>query len=378
MTSKIFPKIIYYGFTFLLGIFLVFAMLFFSMYDVVPLKVVEHLKAGEYREAILPIVNYFNAELVVEQHFDNGSVIIYEAVRFGEDEDGKEDRTVLCVMYAGFLYDAKDYEVSFDEDSKSALLVDGRTVAMSDYNVSGKRDARAIYFELSTSLETISEIEFVDKNGDSYVKIKDANLKFDGKFFADAAPLIERYNEDNTANEELQRLREEFLSQSDSYAMGSDAEARKIVDIRTAIVVVVYFVCVYVLADFLFGNYYIIKFFRWFIYDVCKAKSKNKQKPKDEIFGRDYYCQVTMSLDLEAVPDFCESVQVRYTNSDEEIAFILLKENDYTATNRIKAGVYVNPFIDMNRDYAPVNLPDNLEVEGYRMNVKIKIIKREV
>lgn len=385
--AKIFPKIIYYVFTFLLGIFLVFTMPYFLMYDIVPVKIVEHLQKGEWREAILPIANAFNSELALEKHFENGSVVIYEAVTYGTDEDGNEDRTKVRAIYAGFLFNADGYDVYATSDNQTKLLVDGRAVGLLDYDTNGDgvldTNANAqkgfIYFELDESFESISEIKFIDKNGSTFISVDNANLNFDGEFFADVAPLVEQYNKDFTEKEKLETLRNELQSKNASYSFGSDREARKLADTRSAIIIVVYFVVVYIVADFLLGERYILRFFRWFIYDVCKAKPKGKKvKQNGEIFGRDYYCQVTVSLDLEDLPDFNESVQVRYANTDVEVAFILLKENGYTATERVKAGVYVNPFIDINREYAPVDMPENLEVEGYRMNVKIKIIRREV
>ena len=84
-----------------------------------------------------------------------------------------------------------------------------------------------------------------------------------------------------------------------------------------------------------------------------------------------------MSLDVSEIEDFSESVQVRYTNTDSELTFELLKENNYTAIERVKAGTYVNAWIDLNRDFAPVDMPENLIVEGYKMSVTIKIIKRK-
>ena len=70
-------------------------------------------------------------------------------------------------------------------------------------------------------------------------------------------------------------------------------------------------------------------------------------------------------------------MEIKYTNSDAEVKFTLLKAENYTSVQRIKAGVYVNPYIDIDRNYAPVDLPDNLEVEGYRMDKTVKIVRRK-
>ena len=86
---------------------------------------------------------------------------------------------------------------------------------------------------------------------------------------------------------------------------------------------------------------------------------------------------VTLRLDVSEVPEFNGGVEIKYTNSDAEVKFTLLKEGNYTDTQRIKAGVYVNPFIDINRDYAPLDLPDNLEIDGFQVEKVVKIAKRQ-
>lgn len=383
--ANLFPKILYYICTFLLGIFLVFTMPYFFTADIVFQKTTEHLVNGEYFEAMQPMALYFNRNPVVVSRLDNGSVVVFEASTYGLDDEGREDRTKVRSFYVGFLYDAYDFKAGSTEERKSELLVadvggNTKTVELAVYNTDsyGRLNGYA-YFELDPIIQSIATLEFLDVDGNSRIKIDNVNLNFDGAFFADIAPLVEYYNSDRVEESQLKRLSDEFLSKDSNYAEFSEEEAKKIADTRSVIIIVAYFVIVYVIADFLLGGHYIIKFFRWFIYDVCKAKPKHRKvKPNEEIFGHDYYCQVTVSLDLADVPEFNESVQVKYTNTDVEIVFILLKENNYTATERVKAGIYVNPFIDMNREYAPVDLPDNLEVEGFKMDVKIKIIKREV
>ena len=140
--------------------------------------------------------------------------------------------------------------------------------------------------------------------------------------------------------------------------------------------IIIYFVAIYIIADFLLGTHYIIKFFKWFLFKVCKIP--HKEPASEDVFGHDYYSMVTLKLDLSEVPEFNGSVEIKYTAGGEEFVFSLLKAEDYTATVRMKAGVYVNPFIDIDRTYAPVDLPDNLIVEGYQTEITIKIVRREV
>ena len=181
-------------------------------------------------------------------------------------------------------------------------------------------------------------------------------------------------------SEKLEGLHDAFLAKSESYKISSTGVvANSKADTKAAIIVVAYFLCVYVIADFLLGHRFILRFFRWFLYKVCKVKPRQKKPPKrSEVFGNDYYCQVTFELDVTEIENFAESVQIRYTDSKgEEISFILLKQENYQATQRVKAGVYVNLWIDLNKtEYATQDLPEELFVEGYRKTFTVKILRR--
>ena len=425
----LFGKIIYYVFTFIIGLIIALGLpYYFYHFTVSPQFIAKSLNNGDYASAMVLVSNYFNKECVYQSEFDEGGgIVLFEAVNHFEKSVGNESDEVEGTLYksfVGFVYGASSYNVYGTVNNRTKLLLiteQGDTVEidMLDYDADGdgtpdgiatQTQNGFIIFELSekTVNSNISGVALLDKNGNEFWSSKDGseniNLTFDSAFFQEFDEFIPKYNslvesfhtatsdnDKSQINSELERMFTEFgnsISQNGSYVVVSqssedylrvDKELSKASNKKAIPIIVIYFVCIYVIGDFLLGSHYIIKFFRWFLYKVCKIKPKNKQKlKKEEIFGHDYYSSVTLSLDLESVPDFNESVQIKYTNTDVEIVFILLKENNYTATERIKAGTYVNPFIDMNRAYAPTNLPDNLEVEGYKMDVKIKIIKREV
>ena len=396
--GRIFAKIIYYIFTFLLGIMLAFTLPYFMYVATAMRNIPKWLHAGQYDNAMGLIDGFHNKQYVYQEDFEGGGIVLFEATTLSENSGDEEDKTVdgdkIFKSYAGFIYGVQDrYEVFATQNNSTKLIVtdlDGNTKPVEllsyDKNGDGSLDGVAtaeqndyIFLEFrQEEFGSIKSLSFLDKNGNVFFASRELSLDYSGKFFDDVDEFVAEYNRDYmSAN--LNKLSEKFLGKDDNYAINTYGDLKKKADTNAAIVVVVYFVCIYIIADFLLGNHYIIKFFRWFLYKVCKIEPKRKQKvDKSEVFGHDYFSSVTMSLDVESVPEFNGSVQVRYTNSDSEITFILLKENGYAATERIKAGTYVNPFVDMNRDYTLTNLPDNLEVEGFRMDVKIKIIKREV
>ena len=430
----LFGKIIYYVFTFIIGIIIALGLPnYFYHFTASPKFIATSLNNGDYASAMVLVSNYFNRQMVYQSEFESGGgIVLFEAVNHfekGADEETDRVEGTLYKSFVGFVYGTREtYNVYGTGGNRTKLLITTENgldidVDLLDYDADGDGTADGIatqtqngfiIFEVSEQMlqpasasaysSTISDMALIDRQGKEFWSAQGVNASFNSPFFGEFEEFIPQYNslvekyyvstlneEKTQINSELEQLFTNFgksLGQKGDYAVISadsedylrvDRELSKATNKKAIPIIIVYFVCIYIIGDFLLGSHYIIKFFRWFLYKVCKIKPKNKQKlKKSEIFGHDYYSSVTVSLDLESVPDFNESVQIKYTNSDAEVVFILLKENNYTATERIKAGTYVNPFIDMNRVYAPTNLPDNLEVEGYKVDIKIKIIKREV
>ncbi|MCH5151389.1 MAG: hypothetical protein J1F65_01875 [Clostridiales bacterium] len=421
--AGLFAKIIYYVFTFLIGILLALTLpnAFLELVES-PQFVVDSLEQGDLYSVMILTGNYFNKTPVCDVRFEEGGgIFLFEAVMPVRTEAEQEllhlESYALYKTYLGYIYGVQDsYDTYRTKTNDTKMLVNSsQEVQLLDSDVDGDgtldacataRDYGFIYFSIAEIDvgSSIRSIELIDASGDTF-KSLDVNLDFStSQFFVTVSSYVTEYNdllhqyneaktesERNSLDRQLENKYYSFKSeftQNENYVVvdkdneeyqATKALIAKPANVKASVVIVAYFVLIYIIGDFLLGSHYIIKFFRWFIYDVCKAKPKDRKKlKKSEVFGHDYYSSVTMSLDLTDLPDFNESVQVKYTNTDVEIVFILLKENNYTATERIKAGTYVNPFIDMNRQYAPVDLPDNLEVEGYKMDVKIKIIRREV
>ncbi|MCM1395827.1 MAG: hypothetical protein NC132_06975 [Corallococcus sp.] len=393
--SRIFPKIIYYFFTFSLGILLALMLPYYFMYYDVPLGDMEkHLESGEYDKAMELVGGYFNRVPVYSQKFDEGGgLVLFEAAtpvyNSGREDDKTTDESKLQKTYAGFIYGVRDtYQVGGENGNQTKLLVvnlQGKqtSVELLDYdiddnkikeNVGSLMTNGFIYVDLDqATYGSLSKLTFLDKNGYVFQEA-DLNLAYDGEFFADVNDFVEEYNRD-FKSDKLAELDAAFRAKSENYAISSYGDVQKRADTKATIIVVVYFVCIYIIGDFLVGQHYVLRFFRWIF---RKAGWVKKKKPvPQEAFGHDYYSQVTVSLDVTDFEDFGESVQLRYNCGEEEATFTLLKENGYSDTQRIKAGTYVNAWMDINRDYAPTDMPENLIVEGYSMSVKIKIIKRK-
>lgn len=400
MKKNIFPKIIYYFFTFSLGIVLAFTLPYMFMFSDVPLEEMRtYLLQGEYDKAMELVGGYFNREPAYSAKFDDGGgIVLFEAATLvynsGEEGDSTVDESKLHYAYAGFIYGIQSaYKVEGESNNQTKLVVtssDGSSKNISlldcDTDSNGINDSIAtlltngfIYLDLSKEQTggSLSKLQFIDRDGNAFQSEIDLNLSYGEAFFSDVSAFVEEYNRD-FKSDKLNGLYEEFIGKDSNYAMSSYGNTRQKADRKATIVIVIYFVSIYIIGDFLVGRHYIFRFFRWLHYKTpWGKKAAQKRGQKKEVFGHDYFSQVTMSLDLSELPDFNESVQVRYTNTDVEICFTLMKDNNYTVTERVKAGTYVNAWMEINKDYAPVDMPENLVVEGYKMDVKIKILKRK-
>ena len=432
--GRIFAIVLYFIFTFAIGIILSLTLPgYFVIFTLPASYVSEALLQGDYNSAMVLVGDSYNKNFIYQCDFeDGGGIVLFETVMqytatTSSDDEEEQNSTemvsgTMYTTYMGFLYGVGDtYHVMSTLANRTQLVVtdlNGQQTSLTllDYDSDGNgtndgistltQNGFVILDISSNEVQSVKQLSFVDCDGNVFwtsPDLSDKQMNYESEFFANFNRLDE-YNDlaiklakaQSTADqyELTTRLTELFESMTGSLAQNDDfvvvsetcedyiavtAELTRLANKKAIPIVIIYFVAVYVIGDFLLGTFLIIKFFRWFLYDVCKVKPKRKPKfKKNEVFGHDYYSSVTVTLDLEDVPEFDGSVQIKYTNTETEVVFILLKQNNYTATQRIKAGTYVNPFVDINRDYAPTNLPDNLEVEGFKMETKIKIIRREV
>lgn len=392
MKKKIFPKIIYYLFTFSLGILLAFTLPYIMMLYCAPIDIENYLAEGDYGEAAKLTSGYFYQQTSLVETFDDGSgVVLFPAATL---VDEKEDK--LHKSYSGFLFGVMDsYKVKGEDNNQTKLIVTDKLgaahkVDLLDYKINkeGKKETQGfigtlasngfVYLDIGEEIVgSLSKLTFVDKDGEVFREIKLSQvLDYSEEFFDDVTPFLEEYNRDYRSDK-LEDLHKVFLAKNDNYIISTYETTQKHADTKAAVIIVVYFVVIYIIGDFLVGRHYILRFCKWLHFKTPWGKRQALRRPPKESFGHDYFSQVTMSLDLSEVPDFSESVQVRYTLGDVGVCFLLMKENNYVVTQRTKAGVYVNAWMDINKDYAPIDMPENLVVEGYKMDVKIKIIKRK-
>lgn len=407
--GRIFANILYYLFTFIIGFILAITVpTYLATYDYAIDYVVEALANGEFSDAYSLSPAYYDRDPAYQTEFESGGgIVLFSSATIIDAVKG--DQTVsggaIHKSYGGFIYGVgESYKVTKTSLNKTQLIVtdnSGAThsIELLDSDSSGDdiNDTCAthyyygfIYIDLYEDLcNSVDKITLIDADGNTFADLN-VGLDYSDSFFNDVEVLIDKYNEftwltDETerdsADAEYTQLEEQFLAIDDRYSIKVEPEdvdaIGKRADRTATIVVIVYFVCIYLIGDIALGGHYIIKFFRWLLVKVFKVKFKEKRPKYNEVFGHDYFCKVTLQADVSAIEDFDGSVQIRYSNEDSGVAFVLLKGRNYATTEQVKAGEYVNLWIDLDEKYVTKDLPETLVAEGYQKIITFKIIKRE-
>lgn len=409
--ARIFTAVVYYIFAFSLGILLALFLPFYFLYSSESLNnMQEALESGRPADAMSLVGGYYNNQPIYEGQLEGGgAIVLFEAATLNviqrELANGETvEVTKMHKSYAGFLYGVGGlYNVSKADDNKTILEVtdaDGKThnvkVLNADTNGDNVLDDNSVlksngfvYLDLAEEqINSLSILKFIDCNGNvfSEISLEEENLTFGGQFFTDVDAFLTEYNKEYQTDEQKKQqaelcaeLDKQFLEKSANYSKSSyGVVAKSAADRKAAVAVVCYFIGIYIVGDLLVGKRRIIKLFKWILVKVFKVKFAEKEKPAENVFGSDYYCQVTFVLDVSAVSDFEDSVQVSYSDSNGEVVFLLMKEQGYTATQRVKAGTYLNMKVQVDSNYNVTNLPAKLVVEGFRKEYKINLTRREV
>lgn len=389
-------NIIYYLFTFTIGVLLAVFLPYFLMLYGESVSIIEKsLAEKNYSQAIAIVGGYYDDQYVLQQDLQTGGgIVLFKAATLypGTDEDGNSVQDMrMHKAYAGFIYGIKDiYKIAKNDNNNAKINVtdlDGNVhrveVLDTDSNGDSIKDTNStcvkngfIYIDLDQdTLSSIAKIELIDCDGTVFASV-DANLDFGEEFFEDCEAFVTEYNAD-FKSDKLSGLNDALLAKNEHYKISSDGVVKSSADKKSAIIVVVYFIGIYLIGDSLIGKRYVIRFFKWVFVKVFKIKPKQKKVKNEETFGHDYFCKLTMTCDVSEVEEFDTSVQVKYSNESGEAQFTLLKSGNYTETKQVKAGDYVNLRVDIDQNYITQGLPETLEVEGYQKQITFKILKRE-
>lgn len=393
--SKIFPAILYFVFTFLVGIFIAVFLPAVYLYSGVLLDTMsDGLYSGNYEEAIKVVGGYYDSDPIYVKEFEGGGgFVLFEAATLAaketEDEEEAKRPSTLQKSHVGFLFGVTDRyptEKATDNKTEVLLTVNGADksygILDADTDGNGSKDAILTYQEKGIVILELSEanyspiegMKFVDCNGNIFFEFTfEKPLSYDTPFFNDLSEIMTSFNE-GAEDGVLVEQEKTFLNKSEKYKKYSYETAEARADKKSTKTVIIYFVVVYVLADFIFTRF-IIKFISFLLFKVFKIKRKEKpMKVHNESFGNDYYCAVTIKAVQENL-GFDQTITVSY--GDEPLVFELKPEENYENYLRVKAGTYGNLQTDIPEGYALEGLPEELIADGYKKTITVKIVRRE-
>ena len=420
---SLFAKIVYYLFTFSLGIILAIFLPFVYLYDGEALNIIQDaLDAGSYSQAMGLVGGYYNTESVLNAQFEGGGkIVLFESATLYDEVYGEGEEAVsefkMHKSYSGFVYGLGDnYSAGALLGNQTKLLIN-TTEGQKEFeilncdtnadgildNISSLLTNNFFFLELAEEdinalgVKDILSLSLVKSDGSVYGTVQTTNETFNlenlfkTQFFGDDESFIEKNNqladykvlnkEDADYEQKLQGLSVELgtlnneLLTNEKYAKSSTEIAKSRADKRASRTIIVYFVCVYVIGDFILGTKYILKFIKWFGVKVLKIKPKQVELDKT-LFGSDYYSQVEFKLETVGLkPE--DEVTLTYKNETEEVTFTLNYVNGYTQTQRMKAGVYTLQPAHLHEKYDVELIPETVVAEGYKKAITAKIIRRE-
>ncbi len=401
--SKIFPAVLYFIFTFLVGFVLALVLTPIYLYSGILLdELSDDLYAGKYDEAIRLVGGYYNSNvLYTEDVGKSGKIIIYETATIGYEEQSSGDgsgeqttskKTVLQKSYVAFLFGVQDEYKTYAEENnqtKVILKVNGADETYelldTDYTGDGTKDGILTYEKKGIAIlelvqKTYSSVEgltFIDKDGQTfYTKTFDEALNYSTGFYNDVDAVITAYNDKSTASETLKQLDEAFLS-NESYKKSSYDIAEQRAQKQATKTIIIYFVVVYVIADFLFTRF-IVKFVKFMLFKVFKIKRKERPvKINNESFGNDYFCAVTLKVTLQENLDFDQNITVSYGEGEKALSFELTKADGYEKYLRVKAGIYNDLNVVIPDGYKLEGLPESLVADGYKKTINATLVSIE-
>lgn len=393
---KIFFKILYYVLTFSLGIFIAFVLPSANR-DIQRYNFInQYIEEKDLVKAVDLMCEVYNKEIVYEN--EEKEIYIFETmtptiVKVEESED--EEKYIYDASYVVIIRNLKRETFEKTSDNLSKITINGENkieILNSDLDGDGNNDTVATLIEGSyicvslhkVNYTEINSIELVDAYGVTVTKVE-LSLDYSTDFFKECESFIAKYNEfyedgeiNDSENIELENIYKKLNEKNANYQkIGSySLEEIEEIAIRDSIsFVLLYFIWVYILGDFLVGKRYIWRFIKWIF-----KKIKNKIKPakeKDEplALGKNFYSLVT--LQLEVPEEFSGSVLVSYEheeNSAYNFKSVITKGSNFIKQERVHGGVYKLKSTECD-GYEILDLPEKLDVKGYKMTINFKVKK---
>ncbi len=398
---RIFIKVIYYVSTFALGIFLAVYLPNYFMYEMTMDTIISSLNSEQKDKAISLMGGYYCVDQYYQQDFVvegvQCGIVLFEAetLTYKDEKDNQVENGRMHDSYAGFIYNVKAVYKTYQlKDNQAKLIVtnsEGKesTIEIIDFDstmdgvkncVSTIEQRNFLYIDLAIDYgTTLTSLKLIDAEGLLFREFKFDNLDFSGQIFKDVKTFANEYNSDYKSPN-LKTLNDEFLAKGNGkYKVSTYGDFQTKALQRSLLIVVFYFIGIYIIADLALGKRYIIKFFKWILVKVFKVKFKEK-KPKEpdiKYYAKDYFCKLTVKIDVGKYTDFIGPVVIKYSNENANLEFNLMRGFEFSSTKRVRVGTYCNLWIDIDRNYQIEDAPENLVVEGYNKELVLKLKKIE-
>ncbi len=392
--TKIIINIFYYLLTFGLGFLLAVILPSALENSNIPKYVDNYLADGRYDKAMELVGGYFNSKEVYKYESDDYKLVIFESLTIQVSDDNKDRSAHLS--YSMFLYGIKDkYLVkSNDEKNPTKLLIDeddNKVVKLIDYDSDndGNKDSIStlinlnfMYVEINKDkIPSINKIEFIDRYGDVKYSADNLNLNYDTEFYKLLTEsdngivkksFIEDYNQREMTEEEYNKFTDYFKSKNENYKVGTDNDVKNDSTRDAVWIIVIYYVCIYVFGDLVLGFRLLLKPFIFIKKKFKKQEDSDEVEVVEEKENFDYF--TTFIVSLSKPIDENININIHYHNETDEINILLTKENEYSFKARVHAGIYYNLKFEAV-GYKANNLPAELKVKGYKMQLVIDVEK---
>jgi len=392
--TKIIINIFYYLLTFGLGFLLAVILPSALENSNIPKYVDNYLADGRYEKAMELVGGYFNSKEVYKYESDDYKLVIFESLTIQVSDDNKDRSAHLS--YSMFLYGIKDkYLVkSNDEKNPTKLLIDeddNKVVKLIDYDSDndGNKDSIStlinlnfMYVEINKDkIPSINKIEFIDRYGDVKYSADNLNLNYDTEFYKLLTEsdngivkksFLEDYNQREMNEEEYNKFTDYFKSKNENYKVGTDNDVKNDSTRDAVWIIVIYYVCIYVFGDLVLGFRLLLKPFIFIKKKFKKQEDSDEVEVVEEKENFDYF--TTFIASLSKPIDENINISIHYHNETDEINILLTKENEYSFKARVHAGIYYNLKFEAV-GYKANNLPAELKVKGYKMQLVIDVEK---
>lgn len=400
---RIFFFVIYFLFTFILGIMIALVLPGVNFDILQYQKMNDFVETKQFVYAMDLIGGLYNEEKVkhIETDEDSG-IVIFEADSFYlKTNEDKSQTQLINNAYVCFVYGIDNVEafsheslnvsrVVFNDKEDWSIELDNYYEELKSHTVETLINSNYICFSIdkmfcdAKGFDEVGSIKIYDANNNLYEEfLLDNNLDFSGEFFEQTSEFVDKYNEfysDRNFSTEENTVLENILKeiqQVNPHCIKSGTyvydEIYKEANEESIIFVLIYFIWVYILGDFLVGPRYILRFLTFLFRKIKPIKVKANEEVTEPVLGFGFIS--TVSIDVKVPEGFEEDVSVMYehtVNPEYNFKTVITRTVDYKKKERVHGGSYKLISVTCP-GFEVVNLPEILEVKGYTMKLSFEI-----